>query len=79
MALPFETEGAFLTQEQADHINERHVSRDKHVRKLQVRLTNRFSRFVKGCLRTHLGTSRRRLRNTRGLERISWTLLFVRV
>ena len=32
MASPFETEGAFLTQEQADHINERHVSRDTHVR-----------------------------------------------
>ena len=27
MASPFETEGSFLTQEQADHINERHVSR----------------------------------------------------
>ena len=25
MASPFETEGTFLTQEQADHINERHV------------------------------------------------------
>ena len=28
MAFPFETEGVFLTQEQADHINERHVSRE---------------------------------------------------
>ena len=27
MASPFETEGTFLTQEQADHINERHVLR----------------------------------------------------
>ena len=29
---PFETEGAFLTQQQADHINERHVFRQEHVR-----------------------------------------------
>ena len=27
---PFETEGAFLTQQQADHINERHVFRQEH-------------------------------------------------
>ena len=32
MASPFETEGAFLTQEQADHINERHVFRQEHVK-----------------------------------------------
>ena len=32
MALPFETEGTFLTQEQADHINERHVSKDQNVK-----------------------------------------------
>ena len=32
MALPFETEGTFLTQEQADHINERHVSKHENVR-----------------------------------------------
>ena len=32
MASPFETEGTFLTQEQADHINERHVLKHKHVR-----------------------------------------------
>ena len=32
MASPFETEGAFLTQQQADHINERHVFRQEHVR-----------------------------------------------
>ena len=30
MASPFETEGTFLTQEQANHINERHVFRTKH-------------------------------------------------
>ena len=30
MALPFETEGTFLTQEQADHINERHISKDQN-------------------------------------------------
>ena len=32
MASAFETEGAFLTQEQADHINERHVFRKEHVK-----------------------------------------------
>ena len=32
MASPFETEGTFLTQEQADHINERHVLKHEHVR-----------------------------------------------
>ena len=32
MASPFETEGTFLTQEQADHINERHVSKNEHLR-----------------------------------------------
>ena len=32
MASPFETEGTILTQEQADHINEWHVSRDQHAR-----------------------------------------------
>ena len=32
MASPFETEGTFLTQEQADHINERHVSKKEHVK-----------------------------------------------
>ena len=32
MASPFETKGSFLTQEQADHINERHVFRTKHVK-----------------------------------------------
>ena len=32
MASPFETEGTFLTQEQADHINERHVFRKEHVK-----------------------------------------------
>ena len=32
MASPFETEGSFLSQEQADHINERHVSRKEHVK-----------------------------------------------
>ena len=32
MASPFKTEGTILTQEQADHISERHVSRDEHVR-----------------------------------------------
>ena len=32
MASPFETEGSFLTQEQADHINERHVFKKEHVR-----------------------------------------------
>ena len=32
MALPFETDGTFLTQEQADHINERHVSKDQNVK-----------------------------------------------
>ena len=31
MALPFETEGTFLTQEQADHINERHFSKHENV------------------------------------------------
>ena len=44
MALPFETEGSFLTQEQADHINERHVSRKEHVKTskfwLQIDLVN---------------------------------------
>ena len=33
MASPFETEGSFLTQAQADHINERHVFRTEHVKK----------------------------------------------
>ena len=32
MASPFETEGTILTQEQANHINERHVFVTKHVR-----------------------------------------------
>ena len=32
MASPFETEGSFLTQEQADHINERHVFKKEHVK-----------------------------------------------
>ena len=32
MASPFETEGTFLTQQQADHINERHVSKNEHLR-----------------------------------------------
>ena len=32
MASPFETEGTFLTQEQADHINERHVFKNEHLR-----------------------------------------------
>ena len=32
MASPFETEGSFLTQAQADHINERHVFRTEHVK-----------------------------------------------
>ena len=32
MASPFETESSFLTQEQADHINERHVFRKEHVK-----------------------------------------------
>ena len=32
MALPFETDGTFLTQEQADHINQRHVSKDQNVK-----------------------------------------------
>ena len=32
MASPFETEGTFLTQEQADHINERHVFKKEHVK-----------------------------------------------
>ena len=32
MASPFETQGSFLTQEQADHINERHDSRKEHVK-----------------------------------------------
>ena len=32
MASPFETEGTFLTQEQANHINERHVSKKEHVK-----------------------------------------------
>ena len=30
MATPFETDDTILTQEQADHINERHVSITKH-------------------------------------------------
>ena len=32
MASPFETEGSFLTQAQADHINERHVFRTEHIK-----------------------------------------------
>ena len=32
MASPFETESTILTQEQANHINERHVFITKHVR-----------------------------------------------
>ena len=44
MASPFETKGSFLTQEQADHINERHVSRKEHVKTskfwLQIDLVN---------------------------------------
>ena len=32
MASPFETKGTFLMQEQADHINERHVLKHEHVR-----------------------------------------------
>ena len=32
MASLFETEGTFLTQEQADHINERHVFKNEHLR-----------------------------------------------
>ena len=32
MASPFETEGSFLTQARADHINERHVFRTEHVK-----------------------------------------------
>ena len=32
MASPFETEGSFLMQEQANDINERHVFRTKHVK-----------------------------------------------
>ena len=32
MASPFETERTFLTQEQADHINERHVLKNEHLR-----------------------------------------------
>ena len=44
IASPFETEGSFLTQEQADHINERHVFRKEHVKTskfcLQLDLVN---------------------------------------
>ena len=32
MASPFETEGSFLMQEQANHINERHVFRTNHLK-----------------------------------------------
>ena len=44
MASPLETEGSFLTQAQADHINERHVFRTEHVKTsnfwLQFNLVN---------------------------------------
>ena len=40
MASPFETCDTILTQEQADHINERHVFITEHPR------TTHFSRFV---------------------------------
>ena len=35
MATPFETEDTILTQEQADHINERHVYITEHPRERQ--------------------------------------------
>ena len=59
MASPFETEGAFLTQEQADHINERHVFRKEHV-KTSIFFTLEFSRLVKGCIGADLGKGRRK-------------------
>ena len=75
MASPFETEGTFLTQEQADHINERHVFKNEHLRaskfESQIDLVD--------LLKAVSELTWEHLRNTRGLKRISWTLLFVRV
>ena len=64
---------------QADHINERHVSKNEYLRASKFESQIDLVDLLKGSLRTHLGTSQRRLHNTRGLEQISWTLLFVRV
>ena len=80
MASPFETKGTFLMQEQADHINERHVLKHEHVRASKLESQIDLVDLLKDCLRTHLGRKQRRhVRHTRGMERISWALLFVRV